>query len=136
MNKYLIVHFGDSAWHLSRIDMVESSLSGKISTLPDNHLKYKTTQADSSNRYIKKLNESCVLEEVHLYVKDSLFSDLNSNDSIKISISAIIKAEVYKKAKGRTIVSWLVPGLGIPILAVGIIALIAGLSMSGGVAVL
>ena len=130
LNKYLVLHYGDSAWHLFGVDIGVNAFSGKISDLPKDHLKYKTTKPEKANRYHKDFesNEANVLEEVHLYLQDSLFYEIKSNESIKIDFSIISKAEVYKKAKGRTLSSWLIPGLGVPIIGAGIIAFIVALS--------
>jgi len=134
LNKYLILHYGDSAWHIYGLEFTANALSGKISDLPENHLKFKTTKTDRGNRYHKDFdsNESNVLEEVHLYLQDSLFSEINVNDSIKIDFSTISKAEVYKKAKGRTLSSWLVPIFGVPIIATGILTIIVVITISNG----
>ena len=130
LNKYLVLHYGDSAWHFTELDISADVLSGKISDLPKNHQKYKSTKPGKATRYLKDFesDESNVLEEVHLYLQDSLFYEIKSNDRIKIDFSMISKAEVYKKAKGRTLSSWLIPGLGVPIIAAGIIVFIVALS--------
>ncbi len=67
-----------------------------------------------------------------MYIKDSLVSEFDSGDYVQIAFSGIQKVEVYKKAKGRTLSSWLIPGLGVPILAVGIVAIIIAVDMSSG----
>lgn len=54
---------------------------------------------------IVKKNESDVLEEVHLYISDSLFLPKPDGGSVQIVFSKIQLAEVYVKAGGRTTAS-------------------------------
>jgi hypothetical protein len=110
LNKYFILHVKDSAWHLTELKLTSNDLSGLISALPDNRLKYKMTKTKGGNRY-KQNRESCVLEEVHIYLQDSLFTGIKAGDNIRITFSTISKLEVYNKAKGRTLVSWLTPAI-------------------------
>jgi hypothetical protein len=126
LNKYLIVHQGDSAWHLSKPVIAGSTFSGDLSVLSLNRLKYQTTKEKGGNRYKNtgKNDESHVLYEVHLYLNDTLVPKLYPGDNIQIAFSAIDKAVVYQKAKGRTIASWLVPAIGVPILGVAIFIII------------
>ncbi len=134
LNKYFILHQGDSAWNLSFPRVTDSIISGNLVVLPDYHWKFKTTKTHGGNRYknTRKHDESFVLSEVHLYLQDSIFPKINSGDSIKLAYSTIGKAEVYKKAKGRTTASWLIPALGGPILAVGILAIVIAADIQGG----
>jgi hypothetical protein len=132
LNKYLILHQGDSAWHLSEPGIADNTLSGNLSVLPKNHLKYKTTKTHGGNRYIKRKApyEGCVIGEVHLYLQDSVSPKISPGDSIRIALSNIGRAEVYKKAKGRTTASWLIPAFGVPALGVAVVAII--IVASGG----
>jgi hypothetical protein len=126
LNKYLILHAGDTAWEFRNSEITDKELFGKLYVLPDNRMKYKTTKTNHVNRYYKnaQTNESCVINEVHLYIKDSLSSRQKINDTIRIAFSAIKKVEVYQNLKGRTTASWLVPsvaGLVFAFLIAGII---------------
>jgi hypothetical protein len=125
-SKYIILHQRDKAWHFSQPLISDSTLYGKLSVLPENRYKFLTTKPTKGNRYIKnkKPNEMNVLEEVHLYVSDSVLQEQFDSGSIKITFSKIQNAEVYVKAKGRTNASWLVPGIGGPILVAGIVGAI------------
>jgi hypothetical protein len=108
LNKYLILHQGYSARHVSEISFNELGLAGNLSVLPDNHFNYLNIDQTGGIRY-KRKNRMNVLNEVHLYLQDSLVPKIDSVDHIMIAFSAIKKAEVYKKAIGRTTASWLVP---------------------------
>jgi hypothetical protein len=134
LDKYLILHQGDSAWHLSALGIADNSISGKLSVLPENRYKFQTTKPTGGTRYrnTKKYNESIVLDEVHLYMQDSVVPTLHSGNTILIAYSSIQKAEIYVKDKGKTTASWLIPAIGGPILLVGIPALIIGISINQG----
>ena len=133
LNKYLIVHKADSAWHLCDPGYNKQMLFGTISSLTDDHHKYLTTSYDgeTGNRYRKnaKKNESAVLSEVHLFLKDSFIPRFAVGDSVQIAFSAIHKAEIYEKDKSRTTVSWLLPGIG-GALGILVITLVAVNSMN------
>lgn len=122
LDKYIILHQRDKAWHLSQPLISDSTLYGKLSVLPDHRYKFQTTKPNQGNRYVKnkKSNETYVLEEVHLYISDSGFPIKYDSGSIKIALSKIQNAEVYVKAKGRTNASWLVPAIGGSVLVGGI----------------
>jgi hypothetical protein len=127
LNKYIILHQRDKAWHFSKILFTNDMLYGELSVLPENRYKFQATKPTGGNRYIKNKepNESYVLEEVHLFVKDSVVPAQYNTGNIKIAFSSIQHAEVYVKAKGRTTASWLVPGVGGTVLAGGLAATIA-----------
>lgn len=127
LNKYIILHQRDKAWHLSQTLISDSTLYGKLSVLPENRYKFLTTKPNQGNRYVKNenSNESYVLDEVHLYIPDSVVSEKYDSGSIKMAFSKIQNAEVYVKAKGRTSASWLVPAIGGTVLVGGIVVGVA-----------
>ena len=128
-DKYLILHQREKAWHLSQPMISGTTLYGKLSALPENRYKFQTTKPKGGNKYIKK-SESYILEEVHLYVSDSLVPQKPDTGSFQIAFSQIQHAEVYIKAQGRTTASWLIPGIGGPVLAGCAVAAIIGASLS------
>ncbi len=130
LNKYIIIHQRDKAWHFSKPLISDSTLYGELSVLPENRYKFLTTKPKGGNRYIKNRhpNESYVLEEVHLYVSDSVIPKAYDSGYVKIAFSKIQNAEVYVKAKGRTTASWLIPAIGVPVLVGGVVGIIAGTS--------
>lgn len=97
--------------------------------MPENRHKFQTTKPKGGNRYIKK-SESYILEEVHLYVSDSLVSQKPDTGSFQIAFSQIQHAEVYVKARGRTNASWLIPGIGGPVIVGCAFAAVIAVSMS------
>jgi len=124
LNRYFILHQGNFAWNLTDIQINNNELSGNLIKLPDEHFRYLTVNPERKNRYQKNKPpyESVMLSEVHLYLHDSLLPVFKTGDHIKIDFSLLSKAEVYQKAKGATTASWLIPAVGIPVLAVAIIA--------------
>ena len=52
--KFIILHYGDSAWHFKNIITNDSTISGELYLLRG-HDKYKTTSADGANRYKKRV---------------------------------------------------------------------------------
>ena len=107
-NKYLILHQGFSAWHISELAISDNNIKGQLTELPENRVRYQSSKPKRIHRY-KKRTEFYVLDEVHLYLNDTLVPKLHQGDTIGIAVSSISKAEVYQKAVGRTTVSWVVP---------------------------
>ncbi len=109
--KFIILHLEDKAWHLTDITTDENNLTGTLSFL-SGHDMYKTANPDRANRYrgSKISGQSEVLNEVHVYV-----SEMAITDRIKVSIpsNAILKVEVFSKARGATAYSYLSVPLGI-----------------------
>ncbi len=126
-NKYIILHHKDKAWHFSSPLLTDSTLYGKLTSLPENRYKFMTTSPTGGNRYLKnkKYQEYLVLEEVHLYVTDSAVPEKFVSGYIRIALSAIKNAEVYMKDKERTTASWVVPLVGGTLLAGGAAIIVA-----------
>lgn len=116
--EYFILHQKREAWHLEGIKIKGDTLSGVLRKLPASYMKYKTTDPQIVNRYKKtqKIDESAVLDEVHIYTSDYVKSE---DGRISVPLSAIQKIEIYDPAVGATIASWLFGALG------GIAAVIA-----------
>lgn len=125
--KYFILHNGDSAWHISDLNIAPAEFSGKLSSLPAKRFKFKTTKNGHSTRYknTRASDESYVLDEVHLFLIGDAMPGLKAGSSFSIAYNEIINAEIYAKDKGKTNLSWLLPGIGIPVVIVGVMAIIA-----------
>ena len=100
LNKFMILHQEKSAWQLSGYTVNDKMLSGNLSVLPGNCQQYKTTKSKGGNRY-RKDDRIVVLNQVHLYLNDTMVPKFTTGDEVKIDFSAIHKAEIYVKAKGR-----------------------------------
>ncbi|MBE0677484.1 MAG: hypothetical protein IH592_01845 [Bacteroidales bacterium] len=109
--KFIILHLGDKAWHLTDIKTDEKNITGSLSFL-SGHEMYKTAVPDKANRYKKAMryDQSDLLNEVHIYA-----SELVITDQVKVSVpaDAILRVEVYSKARGATAFSYLSVPLGI-----------------------
>jgi hypothetical protein len=132
LDKYLILHQGDSAWHINTEGLADNSFSGTLSALPANRYKFLTTKPVGGTRYrnTKKHEESYVLDEVHLYMQDSHVPNSHPVDNMPIAYSSIQKVEVYVKDKGKTRASWMIPSIVGAVLLVGIPVLIVGISIN------
>lgn len=123
MNKYLIVHQVNSARYLLNPILTDNVLSGELINLPTNHQLYKTRQLKSANRYRRnmKTNESPVLDEVHLYLGDSIVAGFDTVRQVRIPLAAISYTDINKKADVTTFVSWSIP-IVIPVIIIVVIA--------------
>jgi len=132
LNKYFILHQGDSAWHLSVFGHKEDQISGYLEKLPPDHVKYLYTEPGKGARYKNTFrhDESGVLDEVHLFVQDSLVPGFHTGDHITLNLSAITKAYVNKKDKGRTAGTYIASALGITVGVAGVVVLIVALTKS------
>lgn len=133
LNKLLVLHQNKSAWQLSGYAVTDNMLSGTLSVLPGNCHQYKTTSLKRGNRY-RKDDRIVVLNQVHLYLNDTIVPKFTTGDEVKIDFSAVHKAEIYVKDKGRTTVSWVVPTvlgtMGVAIVAAATTAAIVALTKS------
>jgi hypothetical protein len=110
LNKYLILHRDVAIWHLSGIMVNYEGLEGNLSNVPFERAAYQISIASQWYRY-KRRNKSDVLDQIHLYLKDSIVPVFDSNGHIKITLMDIKKAEVYQKDRLRTSVSWGIPSV-------------------------
>jgi hypothetical protein len=128
-NKYFILHQETKFWHLSGIEVNEESLAGNLSAdVPEERWGYEITDSKRSHRYIT-YDRIFVLDQVHLYLKDSAAPEIDSSGHIKVALTDIKTIDVYQKDKGRTLASWLIPAIAIPL---AIFVLIAASMNSGG----
>lgn len=109
--KFIILHLEDKAWHLSDIKTDENNVTGKLSLL-SGHEMYKTANPDRANRYhIGKYNDqSYLLNEVHIYASEMAITE---QVNVSVPVDAILRVEVYSKAKGANAFSYLSVPLGI-----------------------
>ena len=128
-SKYLILHSGNSAWHLKEPGIQDEQFSGLLIPLPDSRLQYKTCDPNHLNQY-KKNNMNYIDDQLHLYSRDSVLPYLNVGSSVNLKYSNIFKTESYQRAQAATRASKAVPAIMVPVAAVGIIAIIVALTKS------
>ena len=120
--KFIILHYGDSAWHFRDIIAGDSMVTGYLYPLRG-HDKYKTTNPDGVSRYKRSVrhDESEVLNEVHIYT-----TELTEQGFIQASFpaAAVNRIEVFDPAVGATVASYVFSGLAIAIPVIVAVALL------------
>ncbi len=109
IGKTIYIHSGEKRWLFTNIVVSNDSISGQIQdSLLFPHLG--SIKANKPNRYIHggKNNERYLLNEVHVYINDSV---LTGNQRITIPGTSIGKIEVYDKDTKATTASWVLGGV-------------------------
>jgi len=124
-NNFIILQKPDTAWQFTDIIAEDDTIKGKLSILAG-HEKYKTTNAEKGNRYKKNtvINESDVLNDVLLYITDSIPSRYYDTNRIAVPLTALSRIDVYDRDAGRTTASWILGGLGTGGAVFGIVMII------------
>ncbi len=137
--KYYILHIGNKAWHLSEISVSGDgeTLNGSLGELPPEHLAYRKGEdrsvlrtrprppepprpANHHHRY--KLSKEKPYYEVHIYTSQTVDS---GNNKFTVPLSAINRIDVYDKAIGHTVASYVFGTLGVVAAVVVIIGIVA-----------
>jgi len=129
-NKYIILHQISKFWHLSRIEVNDESLAGNLTVVPYDRQKYDITDPNRGHRYIRA-DRYNVLDQVHLYLNDSVVPVIDSSGHYKVALTDIKKIEVYQKDGSRTLLSWGIP-LGLTG-ALAVVIIIGVTTMSFGI---
>ncbi len=125
---FYILHLGNDAWELTITKMTSNHIEAIYMPL-EGHEYYLNTNYDSPNRYRKKgkVNESEVLNEVHIWVKE--FEESETGKAV-VNFDKIESIIVYDQAVGAIVASWAVSTALIAgasyFIAVGLILLIKG----------
>jgi hypothetical protein len=119
-HKSIYIHLEDQLWHFSDIKINDENISGTITNLSPDETVWKV-KPEGANRYRKngKINESEVLNEVHIFVREIIKND---NLHITFPLTAVDRIEVYDKATGATVASWTFSVIGISAAAAAITA--------------
>lgn len=109
--KFFIIHQENEARYLSNVAMQGNVITGELVNLNENQMKFKSTKPKGTTRFrnTEKHNESYIKNEVHLYLQKPSIKDFETAKQVMIPLSDIAYTDVYLKAKGKTIFSWLVP---------------------------
>ena len=129
-NKYLILHCGESAWHMELKSVDSTAMKCTLSTLPEDHKMYKSTNPDHDNRFVKSYGDKYqgdVLNEVHLYASKV---DVTADTLASMDFGSIHKMEIYRYARGHSTASHVVPIVVVPVALAGVVALIIALTKS------
>ncbi len=108
--KYIILHQGSNAWHLKDLTLNDEKqeMYGTIEALPEGHKYYRNTNPNGNNRY--KPREGDPTYEVHIYIMEMA---TGAQSNVTVPLSSIKKIELYDKAMGATVASYVFSTLGI-----------------------
>ena len=100
-DKYFIIHYHDTVFHLDSIDIngEQQFLTGSKKELPEWHLSYRTTKEQGKNRYKRK--NTIPNSEIHLYVNNIE----ETNGKIFIPFRGIERTVKYYPAPGATVLN-------------------------------
>lgn len=104
--KYFILHSKDNAWNFYDLQIKGDTINGRLDAMLYYHAKYLTPKSKGAQSY-KKHKEPEVINEVHIYTSDTTFGYFNTN--VSIPMASIQKITIYDRAKGATIISWILP---------------------------
>jgi hypothetical protein len=126
-NKFMILHYSDSAWQMNDIAVDSSLLTCALSTLPDNHMFYLKTDPTGNNQYSHSMHQDIVLNEVHVYSDGPL---LHEGYQASVPFHSIQKIEVYVPNESATHASHVAPVVIIPVMVFAAIVTIIALTKS------
>lgn len=111
--RFIIIHQDSIARYLSNPLLSGSVLTGELVNLTKNQMKFKSTKPKGANRYRNSMTyrEKYVINEVHLYLQMSVVQDFRTAQKVMIPVPDIAYTDVYQMAEGRTIISWVYPGV-------------------------
>lgn len=105
MAKNFVVHSATEVFLVNYVSLANDSLKGiyvgnyifpyRVNTFPDEN---------SNNRYVKKKGDTRVLNEVHLYVRDTL---QRLQNKVSFPLKHIYRLDTYDRNSGRTAISWI-----------------------------
>lgn len=124
--RFIIIHQDSTARYLSNARMTSSVLTGELVNLTENQMKFKSTKPKGATRYRNNMiyKEKYVTNEVHRYLHKHVIKDFGTAHQVMIPMSDISYTDVYLKAKGRTIFSWVYPVILYYAVAYGIIIVV------------
>jgi hypothetical protein len=133
--KFVIVHFSDKTFELTKYTITNQAIEGDINKIETpEHLLYLNPEENSSNRY-KKRYKSAVLNEVHIYTL--LKSTIQNTNHIQLTSKDISRIDIYTKDKKRTIVNHIISSFGVAagilFVLVILVSLTGGLGLTGGI---
>lgn len=131
MSKTFVVHSGPSIFLINSVKLANDSLKGNyVGSYIFPYKKDKFPIENSTNRYVKKRGDSRLINEVHLYLQNTL---LPVDNKVSFALKDISRLDIYNPDTGRTAISWI---LGFAVGSVvafisSILILILILSLSG-----
>ncbi|KAA3437733.1 hypothetical protein [Rufibacter hautae] len=123
--KRFILHQDKNAWEIKNLAVKETSMTGTLSTVPEDLLQYIDPKPGSANRY-KRPEQAVALNVVHLYVYEFAQQD-NQAD---IPFSALRRIDIADKDTGATVASHVLGTIGILAGTLALITVIVALTKS------
>ncbi|WP_210489321.1 hypothetical protein [Rufibacter aurantiacus] len=123
--KRFILHQDNNAWEIKNLAVKETSMTGTLSTVPEDLLQYIDPRPGSANRY-KRVDQAVALNVVHLYVNE--FAE-QGNQAI-IPLSALKRIDIADKDTGATVASHVLGTIGILAGTLALITVIVALTKS------
>ena len=123
---YIIVHFGTDTFHLNKllVDLDKQEISGYKVPVGVGH-GYFDNPKPKGNKYKRKYQSPD--NEVHVYINGSKEAE---DGLMLITISEIERLDVYDHQVGATVASYVLGGIGITTLAIGVLMLVILLTKS------
>ena len=132
--KFIILQDGINAWHFSNLKFIGDTLTGNLDLNLGYHMNYLSPEKPEKPNRFKKKNEPNVINEVHIYITDTIPA---ISVTTSIPITSIQKIDIYNYDKKATKRSWVLGSLGlvgaglIIVLIVAVIAKGTGSGMIG-----
>ncbi|MEJ7586725.1 MAG: hypothetical protein WKI04_04095 [Ferruginibacter sp.] len=118
--KYFILHANNANFALINPKMNSGNLEGEAYKLAPEHLLYLDPRKTFANRYAKK-NEAFVLNEVHLYTRDSI----SYESHVSLPVKDFYKFDVYSLDEKTTRNSKVKSAIGLAGITAGVIGAVA-----------
>ena len=130
--KFIILQDGINAWHFSNLKFIGDTLTGNLDLNLGYHMNYLSPEKPEKPNRFKKKSEPDVINEVHIYITDTIPV---ISVTASIPITSIQKIDIYNYDKKATKRSWVL-GITLPLvgglLVVFIVAIIASGPLFGG----
>lgn len=131
-NKYFILRQGANSYTINDITVnnIAMTLSGTLSAVPESHLQYVNAKREKYKykKAGKPDSEIDVLNEVHIYAKNTVIID--TTKAFSLPLSQIEKIEAIEHDAGRTTTSYILGGIGITLGVMAVASVIVALTKS------
>ena len=126
--KFIILQDGINAWHFSNLKFIGDTLTGNLDLNLGYHMNYLSPEKPEKPNRFKKKNEPDVINEVHIYITDTIPVIAVT---AAIPITSIQKIDIYNYDKKATKRSWVL-GITMPLVGILLVVFIVAIIGSGG----
>lgn len=104
MSKTFVVHSGADVYLINSIKLTNDSIKGNyVGNYIFPYKKNTFPIENSTNRYVKKEGDIRLINEVHLYLQNTV---LPVDNKVSLAITDISRLDIYNPDTGRTAISW------------------------------